>query len=61
LHRFSQESQPMQPSQIFVSTRTRREYPRRRASAPISPVSMLVVLVLLAWALAALVLWWGGL
>jgi hypothetical protein len=49
----------MPPSQIFVSTRSRREYPRRRATAPIIPVSVLLAVVLLVWVLAAAVLWWG--
>jgi hypothetical protein len=51
----------MPPSQIFVSTRSRRDYARRRASAPIVPVWMLVVLVLLVSMLAAFLLWRGGL
>lgn len=49
----------MPPSQIFVSTRTRREFQRRRSSATYVPVSMLLAMVLAAWALAALMLWWG--
>ncbi|HWF26438.1 MAG TPA: hypothetical protein VG275_13365, partial [Solirubrobacteraceae bacterium] len=56
----SQESQSMPPSQIFVSTRTRREYQRRRGAPPIVPVPMLLLLILLVWGLAALVLGWGG-
>ena len=51
----------MQPSQIFVSTRSRREYPRRRGSVPVLPVSVLVVVAFFAWALAVLVLGWGAL
>ncbi|MEA2198281.1 MAG: hypothetical protein QOJ25_2332 [Solirubrobacteraceae bacterium] len=50
----------MPPSQIFVSTRTRREFQRRRGANPIVSVHMLLLLVLLVWVLAALVLWWGG-
>jgi hypothetical protein len=49
----------MPPSQIFVSTRSRRQYPRRRSSAPIVPLSLLLAVALVAWALAVLVLWWG--
>ena len=49
----------MPPSHIFVSTRSRREYPRRRPSAPVLPLSLLLLVVLLVWALAAAVLWWG--
>jgi hypothetical protein len=49
----------MPPSQIFVSTRSRREYQRRRTSTPIVPLSLLLVVVLLVWALATFVLWWG--
>lgn len=49
----------MPPSQIFVSTRTRREFHRRRATATYVPMSMVVGLLLAAWALAALILWWG--
>jgi|HubBroStandDraft_1064217.scaffolds.fasta_scaffold1151611_1 hypothetical protein len=49
----------MPPSQIFVSTRSRREYPRRRATAPIMPVSVLLAVVLFVWVLTAAVLWWG--
>ena len=51
----------MPPSQIFVSTRSRRQYPRRRASAPIVPVPVLVILAVLVSTLAALLLWWGAL
>jgi hypothetical protein len=50
----------MPPSQIFVSTRSRREYPRRRPAASVLPVSLLLVVVLLVWVLAAFVMWWGG-
>jgi hypothetical protein len=49
----------MPPSQIFVSTRTRREYPRRRGSVAGVPASALLVVVLLVWVLMALVLWGG--
>jgi len=52
----------MPPPQIFLSTRSRREYPRRRPSAPALPLTMLLVaLLLVAWALGAFVLWHGGL
>jgi hypothetical protein len=52
----------MPPTQIFVSSRSRREYPRRRPWASPLPVSMLLVaLVVLLWMVAALVFWWGGL
>jgi hypothetical protein len=51
----------MPPSQIFVSTRSRREYPRRRPTAQVVPVSLLLLVVLLVWALAAFVMSWGGL
>ncbi|HEY5318821.1 MAG TPA: hypothetical protein VIJ20_12605 [Solirubrobacteraceae bacterium] len=51
----------MPPSQIFVSTRSRREYPRRRASTSVLPVPFLLFVILLVWVLAAYVLWWGGL
>jgi hypothetical protein len=50
----------MPPSQIFVSTRSRREYPRRRPSIPIIPVSLLLVVVALVWMLTAFVLSSGG-
>jgi hypothetical protein len=51
----------MPPSQIFVSTRSRREYPRRRPSAPILPVPLLLgAVILLVWVLAAFALWAGG-
>ena len=51
----------MPPPQIFVSTRSRRDYPRRRPSATALPLSMLfVALVILAWVLTAFVLWRGG-
>jgi hypothetical protein len=49
----------MPPAHIFVSTRSRREYPRRRAFAPVLPASVLVVVMLVVSALAALLLWWG--
>lgn len=49
----------MPPSQIFVSTRTRREFQRRRSAATYVPVSMLVAVLLAAWVLAAVMLWWG--
>jgi hypothetical protein len=49
----------MPPSQIFVSTRSRREYPRRRPTTPILPLSLLLAVVLLVWALAVVVFWWG--
>ena len=51
----------MPPPHIFVSTRSRRDYPRRRPSATVVPHAMLlfVVLVVLVWVLAALVLWRG--
>jgi hypothetical protein len=51
----------MPPTQIFVSTRSRREYPRRRPSSAIVPFSALLVavLVVLVWALAFM-LWGGG-
>jgi hypothetical protein len=48
----------MPPPQIFVSTRSRREYPRRRAAAPAVPLSVLLVaFVVLVWALVAFALW----
>ena len=48
----------MPPSHIFVSSRSRREYPRRRPSASVLPLSMLVVaLIALVWALAVLAFW----
>jgi hypothetical protein len=50
----------MPPSQIFLSTCSRREYSRRRPSARGVPVSLLLVLVLIVWGLATFVLWWGG-
>jgi hypothetical protein len=50
----------MPPSQIFVSTRTRREYQRRRGAPPAVPASMLLVLALFVWALAVLVLGWSA-
>jgi hypothetical protein len=50
----------MPPSQIFVSTRSRREYPRRRSASPIVPVSVLLLVVVLVWALSVLVLCWGA-
>ncbi|HWF34875.1 MAG TPA: hypothetical protein VG295_05875 [Solirubrobacteraceae bacterium] len=48
----------MRPAQIFLSTRSRREYSRRRAVAQVAPMSVLLVVLLFAWALAAVVLWW---
>lgn len=51
----------MPPSQIFLSTRSRREYPRRRPSAPPVPVPLLLLAFVLFWALAVLVLWWAAL
>jgi hypothetical protein len=52
----------MPPTQIFVSTRSRREYPRRRRLASVVPLSVLLVaFVVLAWTLAAFMLSWGGL
>jgi hypothetical protein len=52
----------MPPPHIFVSTRSRREYPRRRASAPLLPLTLLVGAVILSiWVLAAFALWAGGL
>lgn len=51
----------MPPSQIFVSTRSRRQYPRRRPTSSVVPVSMLaVVVVVLAWLLAVVTVWPGG-
>lgn len=50
----------MPPSQIFVSTRTRREYDRRHGATPGLPVLTLLVLLLLVWALAVLLMGWGG-
>jgi hypothetical protein len=51
----------MPPPQIFVSTRSRREYPRRRASLMVMSVTrLLLALVLVIWALAVVLLWWGG-
>jgi len=49
----------MPPPQIFVSTRSRREYPRRRPSATAvpHPVLLLAALVVVVWVLAAVVLW----
>jgi hypothetical protein len=47
----------MPPSQIFLSTRTRRHYPGRRAGAQGVPVSVLLVIVLFLWVLAAVMLW----
>jgi hypothetical protein len=55
LHRSRQESQSMPPPHIFVSTRSRREYSRRRAPAQIVPLAIVLAL----WVLAALALWWG--
>ncbi len=49
----------MPPSQIFLSTRSRREYSRRRAAAPVVPGVMLLIVILVVWALAVLALWWG--
>jgi len=51
----------MPPTQIFVSSRSRREYPRRRPSASVVPPAVLLAVVLIVWVLAAWVLWWGGL
>ncbi|HWF71962.1 MAG TPA: hypothetical protein VG186_01385 [Solirubrobacteraceae bacterium] len=45
----------MPPPHIFVSTRSRREYSRRRAPAQIVPLAIVLAL----WVLAALALWWG--
>jgi hypothetical protein len=50
----------MPPSQIFLSTRRRREYPRRRAWARGVPVSVLLTIVLFLWALAAVMLLSGA-
>ena len=52
----------MPPPHIFVSTRSRREYPRRRPLSYVLPVSMMlfVAFVVLLWALAVIALWWGG-
>ena len=50
----------MPPSHIFLSTRSRREYQRRRPSALVLPVRMLLAaVVVLAWMLAAWALWAG--